>query len=225
MNKKYLITLFILCISLSSCLKIYFRIYGIKKCKAVTIQNLSSFLTKNLITDSLILQVDSIKYQKLINTKNIDTLNYNYASWWTQNHIQPIQVIYFDIDSNKSVAAFFNCIAETKGISTMTWNKDKELEQFPPIAYRKWCDSLFTYNEIINTIVDLKTGKSIEYVPRKKYLILVLYSLFIEKQTLNLIREINYNLSKQKTNNYELYYINMDNYFYSQFIKKKRMTF
>lgn len=221
MNKKYLITLFILCISLSSCLKIYFRIYGIKKCKAVSIQNLSSFLTKNLITDSLILQVDSIKYQKLINTKNIDTLNYKYASWWTQNHIQPIQVIYFDIDSNKSVAAFFNCIAETKGISTMTWNKDKELEQFPPIAYRKWCDSLFTYNEILNTIVDLKTGKSIEFVPRKKYLILVLYSLFIEKQTLNLIREINYNLSKQKTNNYELYYINMDNYFYSQFIKKK----
>ena len=74
MNKKYLITLFILCISLSSCLKIYFRIYGIKKCKAVSIQNLSNFLTKNLISDSLILQVDSVKYKKLINTKNIDTL-------------------------------------------------------------------------------------------------------------------------------------------------------
>lgn len=219
MNKKYLIVFIILCISSSSCLKIYFRIYGIKKCKAVSIQNLSNFLTKNLITDSLILQVDSVKYKKLINTKNIDTLNYKFASWWTQNHIQPIQVIYFDVDSNKSVAAFFNCIAETNGISKMTWNKDKELEQFPPIAYRKWCDSLFSYNEILNTIVNLKTGKNFESVPRKKYLILVFYSLFIEKQTLNLIREVKYNLSMQKSNNYEIYYVNMDNYFYNELKK------
>ena len=151
--------------------------------------------------------------------ENIDTLNYKFASWWTQNHIQPIQVIYFDVDSNKSVAAFFNCIAETNGISKMTWNKDKELEQFPPIAYRKWCDSLFSYNEILNTIVNLKTGKNFESVPRKKYLILVLYSLFIEKQTLNLFREVKYNLSKQKSNNYEIYYVNMDNYFYSELKK------
>jgi hypothetical protein len=180
---------------------------------------MSNFLTKNLITDSLILQLDSVKYKKLINTKNIDTLNYKFASWWTQNHIQPIQVIYFDVDSNKSVAAFFNCISEVKGISKMTWNKDKELEQFPPTAYRKWCDSLFSYNEILNTIVNLKTGKNFEIVPRKKYLILVFYSLFIEKQTLNLIREVNYNLSKQKSNNYEIYYVNMDNYFYNEFKK------
>ncbi len=220
MNKKYLIVLIILCISSSSCLKIYFRIYGIKKNKEVNFSIIDKFLKKNNVPNNLILELDSQKYAKLISLKEIDTINYQYAKWWTQNHIQPIQALYYDTDSNKFVAAFFNCISETKGISNMTWNKERELEVFPPYAYQKWTDSLFSFNEIISTVNDLKINSTFEpKTTKKRYVILLFYSIFIEKQSLNMFKEVQYNLRKEKIDNYHLLYINMDNYFYSQLKK------
>ncbi len=214
-NIKLIIFLILFGISSTSCLKIYLRIYGIKTNKLVNERMLSSFLIKNAISDSLILELDSNKYAALIDLKTKDTLNYKHAKWWTQNHIQPIQVIYFDLYANKSIAAFFNCVAETRGISTMTWNKENELDFFPPRTYDKWSDSLFTSKEILNTVIDLKAKKEFTLKNNKKYLVLLFYTLFIEKQSLNMIREVNYNLSKYGKDDYQLYYINMDNYFYS----------
>ena len=95
----------------------------------------------------------------------------------------------------------------------MTWNKDKELEFFPPKTYEKWTDSIFSYNELMSTFNDIE-GKKFEYKDDgTRYLIILYYSFLIQKQSVNMIKEVNYNLNKFIKNNYQIYYVNMDNFF------------
>lgn len=217
-TKPQLLVALCICLSLTSCVKIYLRIMGVKKPRTVNKETLSTYLHKQNIYPSQILEVDSVRYQQLIEQKQHDTLVYKNPGWWVQNHVQPSQVILIDKTKDKSIASYFNCISESRGINNLTYNKYHELEFFPPLTYTdpRWIDSLFTTHEILTTFNEAN-GKAFKYEDDgKRYLALVFYTLMIEKQSTNLIRETNTHINQCIKDSCQVLYINMDNYLYQQ---------
>lgn len=208
--------LLILSISSLSCGRIYLRMVGIKKNSPVTKSELTYFLNKHQLNSSIILELDSAKYTALIAAKKQDTLTYKSPDWWIQNHIQPLQAIYYDNNIRQPIAAYFNCIAESRGITNFTWNKYNELDTFPPKTYTdwRWRDTLFTMHEITSTFRSLEGKPFLMADYTKRYQIFVFYSLFVEKQSINLIKEVNTHINRFIQTEYDIHYINMDNYFY-----------
>lgn len=208
--------LLILCISFLSCGRIYLRLIGVKQTKAVTKHELTSFLNKHQLNPIIVLELDSAKYAALIEAKKRDTLTYKSPDWWIQNHVQPVQVIYYDNKEQKPLAAYFNCIAEGRGLTNFTWNKNHELDTFPPKTYTdwRWRDTLFTMNEIVSTFHSFDDKPFLMANYNKRYQIFVFYSLFVEKQSNNLIQEVNMHINKFIKSEADIHYINMDNYFY-----------
>ncbi len=217
-NRFLVFILILLSLLASSCVRIYLRAMGVKKARTVDKEVLSNYLDKLNIQPDQILEVDSARYHKLIKTKLQDSSTYKYPNWWVQNHLQPTQVIYFDKYAGKSIAAYFNCIAESSFPFNLTYNKYNELEYFPPLTYSdsKWIDTLFSLNELLGTINDLDTKTFVFNNNGKRYLALIYYSLFVEKQSTNLIRETNTHIRNCIKDSCQVLFINMDNYMFQQ---------
>jgi hypothetical protein len=204
---------FALCIALSSCTKLYIRAVGIKPVKQLSSLEIETFFYKENIQQQQIIEANPSKYEKLILDKENDTLYYKNTRWYIQNHIQPIQTICFDNESKKPVFAFFNCIAESKHLTKFTWNKNGELNTFPPKEYDsyKWTDTLFHFHEILETIHVINTDTVANLKNNKDFTILVFFSLFFEKQSINLIKETREYIEKFIPGRYEVFFINFDN--------------
>lgn len=203
----------------TSCGKIYLKMMGVKEFKPVEKTEIVCYFNKINLDTSCILALDSIKYKTLIHQKLKDSSVYTSPNWWVQNHVQPTQVIYYNLETQKSIAAYFNCIAESRAITNLTYNKYNELEFFPPLTYTdsRWIDTLFTMQEIVGTIQNLGTNQPYQFTPSsQKYLALIFYSLAIEKQSTNIIRESREHINKCIQDSCQVLYINMDNYLYSE---------
>lgn len=192
---------------------------GVKPIKEVTQKQVSTYLQELNIQSIPALEIDSTRYQALIQSKLHDSCKYESKDWYIQNHLQPTQALYYNMYAKSAVAAYFNCIAESRNLTNFTYNKFNELEFFPPLTYTdpRWIDSLFTIEELLNTINDIQTGQPYATEPiTTKYLVLVFYSLAIQKQSTNLIRETRYHVQNCIKDSTTLIYVNMDNYLYSQ---------
>jgi hypothetical protein len=193
---------------------------GVKEFREVETIDIKNYLeNKQKLFNVPLLELDPIGYSKLIAKKLADTAAYQFAGWYVQNHIQPLQTICYEKNSKTSLFSFFNCIAETKNINQLTWNKYHELDTFPPKEYisYKWNDSLFSLNEIVRNIRNLDDQSTFSItVTNKEYIVLIFYSLAFEMQANNLIRETQLYLKKFMPNNYDIYYINCDNFLFYQ---------
>lgn len=208
-----------LCVGTPSCTTLYFKILGIKEFKPVTKDEIKGFHQEAGILNQDILELDSTRYRLLIQKSLKDTTYYKSPDWWIQNHIQPTQVMIYNTYSQKQIAGYFNCIAESRPIGNLTYNKYNELEFFPPLTYsnEKWIDSLISYQDILATVHDLSNNKPFEGNPTdKKYLVLILYSLATKKQSINIINETRKYMNQCLKDSSTTFYINMDNYFYGQ---------
>ncbi len=217
MCKKTFFCIFIFSsIAFCSCGRLYLKVIGVRSFAIVSENNLKNYLSNYEVANANIYQIDSVSFVQLINAKKKDTLIYNKPRWWIQNHIQPLQTICFDNETQKPVYAYFNCIAESRGLTQFTWNKNKELESFPPQEYTsgKWTDSLFTMIELTNTMVDFKGNRLRLQNNGKKYSVFLYYSLFVQKQANNIIQETITHLNKYAPNEYNLYFVNFDNCLY-----------
>ena len=96
---------------------IYLRAIGVKPFKPVNEEQLISYLSSQKVSIENVYQIDSVSFVQLINTKKKDTLIYNKLHLWIQNHVQTLQTICFDNETQKPIYAYFNCIAESKGLT------------------------------------------------------------------------------------------------------------
>jgi hypothetical protein len=183
----------------------------------VTETILREYLIKNNIHQDEILEVDSVRYSALIALKGKDS-TYGNTNWFVQNHIQPNQTIIYDKRTYTSIASFFGCTAEMRPIGNMTWNKFHELEFFPPLTYSesKWNDSLFSAAELFHTFNRLPHEPFAFKADDKQYLVLVFYSLFVKKQSTNLIRETQNYIDLCLKGSCQVLYVNMDNFMYNE---------
>lgn len=156
---KWLAVLCIGIIFISSCGKIYLKLVGVRKMGPVNNELLVNYLNKINIHEQSVLEVNPQKFDSLIQSKHNDSISYESKDWYIQNHLQHTQVIFFNTETQKSIAAYFNCIAESRNLSNFTFNKYNELEFFPPLTYTdpRWIDSLFSLDELLETVRLIET--------------------------------------------------------------------
>lgn len=190
---------------------------GIRPIKSVDRTILTAYLRDQHVSTGLILEADPVRYNNLISSKLKDT-SCLYCKWYVQNHIQPVQTIIYDKAKKISLASYFNCNAEQRHVTNLTWNKNHELEFFPALTYTDsiWNDSFITAAEILDAVNLVGEGSFKHKNNDKKYLVLIFYSIFTKKQSNNIIRETRYHLDQCLKDSFQLLYINMDNYMFSQ---------
>lgn len=190
---------------------------GIKKARTVDKPTLTNYLNGLNVSTDQILEIDSIRYSDLISLKLKDS-TYENSEWFVQNHIQSAQTIIIDKQKSQSIASLFSCNAEQRFFANLTWNKFNELEYFPPLTYSesRWNDSLFSTSEIFSTFNSFGKEKFEYNSDQKKYLVLVFYSLFAEKQSTNLIRETQTYINNCIKDSCQVIYVNMDNYMFRE---------
>jgi hypothetical protein len=132
---------------------------GIKKTRPVESKTLKTYLKELDAPNTIILEVDSVRYRDLISLKLEDTA-YKYNKWFVQNHIQPAQAIIFEKGRKTPISSYFSCNSEQRFFANLTWNKYNELEFFPSLTYSDsiWNDSLITLDEILKTVNLLNEG-------------------------------------------------------------------
>jgi hypothetical protein len=211
LNINFSHIILILSIFFCSCGRIYLKSIGVKSPSEVNQLQQTSFSKKMNFNEEIIFELDSVKYNQLIKRKHNDS-----TSWWVQNHVQPVQVIYFDNETNKSIASYFNCIAGSSNFFNFSWNENGELNYFPPLTYTdtRWIDTIFSKSEIENCLIQIPNQGSRKITYPKKYDIFLFYSFAIEKQSVNLINEVNTHINRFIPNQYNLFFINMDNYLF-----------
>ncbi len=220
--KQKTLALISLLLLLSSCTTLYFKLTGLKTPKVISWDEMEEFKQQAQLTDYPTIQLDSVAYSLLIQLKLKDTSVYRNPNWWVQNHVQPVQVVYYDKLSQKPVASFFNCIAESRGLTNFTWNKYQELDSFPPREYAdwRWIDTLFTPREIENCFRYRTEKDSLFYVnSKKRYQIFLIYALFTKKQSLNLIKEVKTHINTFIPGDYDLYPLCYDNFYMNVYPK------
>lgn len=214
--KTKILAITILLITLSSCTTLYFKIIGFKTPKITSWSKIEEFMKEAQLSEYPTIQLDSVAYSALIQQKLKDTLVYDKPNWWVQNHVQPIQVVYYDKLTQRPVMSFFNCIAESRGINNFTWNRYQELDSFPAREYAdwRWIDTLFTPTEIAQCFRYKSQSDSLFYAnSTKRYQVFLIYALFSKKQSLNLIREVKTHINTFIPNNYDLYPLCYDNFY------------
>lgn len=200
----------------TSCGALFLRMMGVKPVKAVKSADAMNFLTRMGVTDTICYEADAKAYALLMKNKHADTLVNNSAAQVVQNHLQPLQTICYDNRTGKAVFAYYNCIAQTNG-THLTWNKQGELSSFPPQAYTaiSYADTLITLQQLQPTITTF-SRQAVSWNPSNRpYTVLVFYSLFMEKQAINLIRETQTYLHTYLPGQCKVYYINFDNTLYA----------
>jgi len=195
----YILTLITLCL-LTSCS----LILGIHKIKRKTNEQIIKSAKKLGIPEADLFALDN-SYGKYIFKLDQTTFKAQ-----TKNHYQPLQALYFD-ETGALTKFYINCYA---GGTSLDWNKNGKLNNFPPNDQAP-----------VDTILSLK--KQLYYISNigssnldavksdnSAYKVFVYWNIFMYKHSKKLINEIKRNCSLiQPDKKVKIIYVNNDNWF------------
>lgn len=141
--------------------------------------------------------------------KFIDSIKTSYPKI-SQNHFQPLQVMYFNREG-QMVGFIVNCYAP--GFPNLQWNKFGSLNVFPPSDTTKILDSLFTLKIISRFAKPVKeiNQKRISSLNITDYIVVVIWTRFMGRQTQRLLNEVEQNIKLLNDRSITVLYINADN--------------
>jgi hypothetical protein len=195
----------LICILLiQSCSPIFNGIYGFKKLKNLTEDEIIKTAVKFNIPLENCLVLDT-NYKSLL--KSFDTLTQAEA---VKNHYQPLQMLYFNKDK-KLISFHANCYAG--GFPNLKWNRSNSFSVFPPQTVAP-LDSLFGYSMILKYTQNLKpSGQNLREPMVNEYIVLVFWNRFLGRQSKRMISLLQENAALAKDKNLKIIYINNDNFF------------
>jgi len=183
---------------------------GIKNPKVLSEKQINEEQHKLKISDSLGYILNETffenKFYELKNSKNYKEIKAN-----VNDHFQPQQAIYINKEKNTIEACVFNCLADMDGMN-LTWNKNHELEFFPP-KYTDYIDTLFSINDYLNTISNTEKARKYLFNNDKKYAVLIYWTKFGGRQNKRFLQQIRKNIREFSGDSCNFIYINMDSFF------------
>lgn len=190
--------------SLQSCSPIFNGIYGFKKLKTLTEDEIITTAVKFNIPLENCFVLDT-NYKSLL--KSFDTLT---QAETVKNHYQPLQMLYFNKD--KELISFHaNCFAG--GFPNLKWNRTSSFSTFPPQTVAP-LDNLFSYSMILKYTQNLKPSAQNFSEPMvNEYIVLVFWNRFLGRQSKKMISILQQNAALAKEKNLKIIYINNDNFF------------
>ncbi len=190
--------------SLQSCSPIFNGIYGFKKLKTLTEDEIITTAVKFNIPLENCLVLDT-NYKSLL--KSFDTLT---QAETVKNHYQPLQMLYFNKDK-KLISFHANCYAG--GFPNLKWDRTKSFSTFPPQTVAP-LDSLFGYSMILKYTHKLKPmAQNLNEQMVDEYVVLVFWNRFLGRQSKRMIALLQQNAALAKDKNLKIIYINNDNFF------------
>lgn len=191
--------------SLQSCSPIFNGIYGFKKLKTLTEDEIITTAVKFNIPLENCLVLDT-NYKSLL--KSFDSLT---QAETVKNHYQPLQMLYFNKDL-KLISFHANCYAG--GFPNLKWDRTNNFSTFPPQTVAP-LDSLFGYSMILKYTHKFKPmAQSLNEPMVNEYVVLVFWNRFLGRQSKRMISLLQQNATLAKAKNLKIIYINNDNFLF-----------
>lgn len=187
---------------LFSCSSIYLKSYGLKKEFSVINEEnkitiakeykipLEDWYDLNFSFYNYLLSLDKNEYRKLIN-----------------DHLQPLQVMYFDKTGN-NISYHINCY--TGGFPNLKWNRDKSFNTFPPSTIVE-PDTIVTLPLLLT---HLDSNLNTNYNPLEyDFTVMIVWGDYMGRQAKRLIDLVQNNIKlADKNTKIKILYINNDKF-------------
>lgn len=200
MYKHYLCILAIALLT-SGCSRIVMLMYGMHDPHALTLKQTDRLNAHAGAQpeNSFVIDTNYIAF-----VYNNDTINLRGIK---KNHIQPVQGLYFAPGAEYASVYYINCYAG--GFPNLNWNKNDAFRNFPP-KQQAPVDSLFTLSQLIKYLNE-SNHKQLK-LQADQWCVVIIWSHFMKRQSMRLIRYIQGNLTNHKVNA-TVVYVNADNLF------------
>jgi hypothetical protein len=177
-------------------------LYGIKNVKSMDDKTVLTYGNKFNIPQDKSYLLDSTYIQFV---KKLDTSKYSSE---INNHLQPLQALYFD-ENSKLISYHINCYAG--GFPNLEWNRNQVMDVFPPLQQAP-VDSLVSL-ALIRDCIHIVVGN--DRIDPTKYnnTIVVFWSRFMGRQTERFIQTVQQNITLSNGGNVKVIYVNTDNLF------------
>lgn len=185
----------IVTLTIFSCNKMLSDLYGVREINVFDESEVEAFHQK-IEHPTINLILDSIDFYEL---SKIETNELR-----TNDLTQPIQILYFE--ENKLSSFHANCYAKAKLNGFLDWNTNNRFDTFIPQSAINPANFEIEWNHYSKKIPKLNSDK--------KYKVLILWTLMLEKQSNEAINTVTQNLNKfNKQDSINLYLINIDKAF------------
>lgn len=206
MNLRYTLLAVLMIVSLTSCKGVLLGIYGIKKPKHQTDEQIIRYAKHHKLKKQNIYKLNA-DYEQFVydNFSNYTDTSLQYKIK-TKQFLQPMQYMLFDNKGNLIVHSV-NC--DAGGFPNLKWNRDDAYAKFPPMPLSE-VDSTFQLQQLSKHIDVIKT---IGATDNADYTCVIFWNKFIGRQSRRLIRYAlnNIEAERKKGTSITVLLVNNDN--------------
>lgn len=184
----------------SSCSPVLLKIYGMKKMKGLTKDQVRTQGMKYGVPEADSYELDTTYATYLF---SLDTSLYQKEQ---KNHFQPLQALYYNREDSL-ISFHINC--DAGGFPNLKWNRFGAFDVFPPTSQIN-PDRLFSMQQHLEFLHPLG-DKPIELKAEQDYYVMVYWSRFMGRQSKRLIRLVQQNVGLSTGDKVQLFYVNNDN--------------
>lgn len=155
-------------------------------------------------------ELDVLFAEHLLDTYYVgrDTAEQNTFRPLLNNHLQPLQALYFD-RNGQIVSYHVNCYAD--GFPNLRWNQKHAFDVFPPVTVAP-PDTLVRLGSLLHHIKS-PCGDSIKsHTETADYTVVVMWPVFMGRQSKRLIRIVKKNLQLADSLQVNVLFVNNDNF-------------
>ena len=198
MKKSFLfivISLFLL----PSCSLVFVKMYGFKRVKSVDDKMIAKFGSKYNIPpeDAYSIGTDYVEF-----IQTIDTTKFKQEK---KNHYQPLQVLYYDTESNL-ISYHVNCYVG--GFPNLEWNKSNSFDVFPPTKQAP-LDSVLSLQTHLEFLKPLSNTQKTS-IKNYDYVVIIYWNKLMGRQSKRFIKIIQKNLKLAVDKKIKVFYVNND---------------
>jgi hypothetical protein len=194
--------IFILSITLTSCSKMIFRLYGMKNIKEVDDKTILRYAKRYQIPLKNIYQLDTAYFSFLF---SLDSAKYETQ---IKNHYQPLQALYYE---NNGYLQSFHTNCYTGGFPNLKWNREEIFDTFLPEP-RAPVDSIVSLQKLLNYLIPLQETQDFS-IDSFDYIVVIHWNRFMGRQSKRLIQLVQENVKLSGNKTVEILYVNNDNIF------------
>lgn len=189
--------------TLGSCAKALQGMYGMKKYKVLSKEEIATAAAKNKIPADAVYMLDTSYGGYLVQFRQ------QFTSFTVENHLHPIQAAYYD--KNGVLMSYHSGVYADAGLANFRWNIKGAFKQFPPNTCAP-LDTMLDFERHLSFVRTLD-GDKLDYSKYKtaNANVVIHWTRFTGRQSKHLIRLIQRNARFIRKGGVNFLYVNTDN--------------
>ena len=203
MKARLIVTCLLLGLLFSSCSALMYKIMGVKQPNDYDLEEITAYSSKFGIPDSDSYLLETTYLSDILQFWKNDTLLRN-------NLMQPLQIRFYQ-KTDTLLSLHLNCTAG--GFPNLKWNKHGQLDTIPP-RYSVIIDTCLLFSKDWKYLIPTSNDcHSFDYYNNADYNIILFWSVFMNRQSKILIREIQNYQKRFPDKKMNVIYVNTDKIF------------